>query len=211
MSFMHIRDPAQRRLLLLTAILFVSYRVSASRCRSSRSMSRGNWAWPTCGPAWRWEWPSSRRSPRAPTRERSPTSAARRWPSRAACCSTWLAFAILVASLLVEAPGQCLVWRAGDPSVALVGAFLAGLGCSMIFPAMGREVVRVVAPSLRGTALGAFAAFQDVAYGLTGPLAGWLADRAGVASVFLVGAAAAVLGLAIVLGLRCAAAVTAPA
>ncbi len=67
----------------------------------------------------------------------------------------------------------------------------------MIFPAMGREVVRLVEPHLRGTALGGFSAFQDIAYGLTGPVAGLLADRAGYSGVFLIGAGAAAAGLVI--------------
>lgn len=109
---------------------------------------------------------------------------------------------VAIGSLAVEALGQALIWSATGPVAALAGAFLTGLGCSMIFPAMGREVVRLVAPHLRGTALGGFSAFQDVAYGLTGPLAGLLADRAGYASVFLVGAGAAAAGFAIALWLR---------
>ena len=109
---------------------------------------------------------------------------------------------VAIGSLAVEAIGQTLIWSAGDPVLALVGAFLTGLGCSMIFPAMGREVVRLVAPHLRGTALGGFAAFQDLAYGLTGPLAGLLADRAGYGSVFLIGAVTAAAGFLIALGLR---------
>jgi predicted MFS family arabinose efflux permease len=47
-----------------------------------------------------------------------------------------------------------------------------------------------------------YTAFQDLAYGLTGPLAGLLADRAGYDSVFLIGAAAATAGLLIALCLR---------
>ncbi len=105
-------------------------------------------------------------------------------------------------SLAVEAIGQFLIWNANDPVLALVGAFLTGLGCSMIFPAMGREVVRLVEPHLRGTALGGFSAFQDLAYGLTGPLAGLLADKAGYGSVFLAGTITAVVGLLIALSLR---------
>jgi predicted MFS family arabinose efflux permease len=66
---------------------------------------------------------------------------------------------------------------------------------------MGREVVRLVEPHLRGTALGGFSAFQDLAYGLTGPLAGLLADRAGYDSVFLIGTVAAAAGLLIALSL----------
>jgi MFS family permease len=109
---------------------------------------------------------------------------------------------VAIGSLTVEAVGQTLIWSALNPIVALVGAFLTGLGCSMVFPAMGREVVRLVEPHLRGTALGGFTAFQDLAYGLTGPLAGLLADRAGYGSVFLIGAIAALAGLLIALGLR---------
>jgi hypothetical protein len=41
-------------------------------------------------------------------------------------------------------------------------------------------------------------------FGLTGPLAGFLADRAGYGSVFLIGAAAAAAGLLIALCLRSA-------
>ncbi|TWB17321.1 putative MFS family arabinose efflux permease [Nitrospirillum amazonense] len=109
---------------------------------------------------------------------------------------------VATGSLAVEAAGQVLVWSAHDPVLALAGAFMTGLGCSMIFPSMGREVVHLVPPHLRGTALGGFTAFQDLAYGLTGPLVGFLADRAGYGSVFLVGGAAAGLGVALSLYLR---------
>ena len=43
-------------------------------------------------------------------------------------------------------------------------------------------------------AVGAFAGFQDVAIGLTGPLLGGVAAAFAPASVFLVGTAAAVVG-----------------
>lgn len=109
---------------------------------------------------------------------------------------------VAVCSLAVEGLGQLLIWNAHAPLVALAGAFCTGLGCSMIFPAMGREVLHLVPPHLRGTALGGFSAFQDLAYGLTGPLAGILADRAGYGSVFLLGGVAAWAGLGVALSLR---------
>jgi MFS family permease len=109
---------------------------------------------------------------------------------------------VAIGSLAVEAVGQALIWSAPTPAIALAGAFLTGLGCSMVFPSMGREVVRLVEPHLRGTALSGFSAFQDLAYGLTGPIAGLLADRAGYNSVFLIGAVAAICGFIIALYLR---------
>jgi MFS family permease len=111
-------------------------------------------------------------------------------------------FRVAIASLAIEAIGQFVIWSAPSPTAALVGAFLTGLGCSLIYPAMGREVVKLVDPHLRGTAVGGFGAFQDLAYGLTAPIAGLLADRAGYGSIFLIGGLVASMGFLITLGLQ---------
>lgn len=102
---------------------------------------------------------------------------------------------VAIVSLTVEACGQYLLWLAPGPGLALFGALLTGLGCSMVFPAMGAEVVKQVPPHLRGTAIGGFVAFQDLAYGATGPVVGLLADHSSYSSVFLVGGLAATFGL----------------
>jgi predicted MFS family arabinose efflux permease len=59
-----------------------------------------------------------------------------------------------------------------------------------------------VLPANRGSAMGAFVAFLDIAYGLAGPAAGLVAGWFGYAAVYLLGAACALLGAAMVLSRR---------
>jgi MFS family permease len=102
---------------------------------------------------------------------------------------------VAAASMLIEAIGQALLWLAPNETVALAGALVTGIGCSLVFPSLGVEALKTIPPTSRGTAMGGFTAFQDVAYGVTGPITGVLATHYGYPSVFLVGTIAAVSGV----------------
>ncbi len=102
-------------------------------------------------------------------------------------------------SLMVEAIGQALVWGATHEGIALAGAFVTGLGCALVYPALGVEALKRVPPANRGSAIGAFAAFLDIAYGAAGPTAGLVAGHFGYAAVYVLGAASALLGAALIL------------
>ncbi|WP_242127932.1 arabinose transporter [Sphingobium sp. Sx8-8] len=105
-------------------------------------------------------------------------------------------------SLLIEAAGQAMLWAALHEAVGLTGAFVTGLGCALIYPALGVEALKRVPPANRGSALGAFAAFLDIAYGISGPVAGAIAGQLGYAAVYLFGAVSALIGAALVLAAR---------
>ncbi len=101
-------------------------------------------------------------------------------------------------SLVVEAVGQVMLWQAPTETAALTGALVTGLGCALVFPALGVEALKRVPPANRGSAMGAFVAFLDIAYGLAGPAAGIVAGRFGYGGVYLLGAACALAGAVLV-------------
>ena len=105
-------------------------------------------------------------------------------------------------SLVVEAIGQAVLWGAPHEIVALAGALVTGLGCALVFPALGVEALKRVLPANRGSAMGAFVAFLDIAYGLSGPTAGVIAGQFGYAAVYLFGVVCALLGAALLVTAR---------
>jgi MFS family permease len=111
-------------------------------------------------------------------------------------------YRIALWSLIVEASGQAILWSAHHEIVALAGALVTGLGCALIFPALGVEALKRVLPANRGSAMGAFVAFLDIAYGLSGPAAGVIAGQFGYAAVYLFGTLCALLGAALVITAR---------
>jgi MFS family permease len=111
-------------------------------------------------------------------------------------------YRVAVWSLVTEAIGQAMLWDASNEVVALAGALVTGLGCALVYPALGVEVLKRVPPANRGSAMGAFVAFLDIAYGLAGPAAGLVAGWFGYSAVYLLGAACALLGAVLVLSRR---------
>jgi MFS family permease len=103
--------------------------------------------------------------------------------------------AVAMGSLLVEAAGLLLVWSAQTSIMALAGTMLTGFGYSLVFPSLGVEAMRLVAPENRALALGGFLACFDLGLGAAGPVAGLFASTYGLPAAFLAAAGAALLSL----------------
>jgi predicted MFS family arabinose efflux permease len=86
--------------------------------------------------------------------------------------------------------------------MALAGAALTGVGFSLVFPSFGVAAVRKLGPENKGVALGAYVAFFDLALGVTGPLAGYIAGHLGYATIYALGALSAAVAALLSLSLR---------
>ena len=105
----------------------------------------------------------------------------------------------ILACFIIESLGLLLIWLAPSAWVAGIGAFLTGSGFSLVFPALGVEAVKQVEEQNQGTALGTYSAFLDLALGLTGPLAGWVAGYYDLATLYLLAAIVVVFAFLLIL------------
>jgi MFS family permease len=108
-------------------------------------------------------------------------------------------YTVGMVSLAIEIAGQLLLWLAVSKTMALAGCALTGIGFSLVFPAMGVEAVKKVKPEMRGSAMGAYTAFTDLALGITGPVAGLVASYAGYQAIYLFGTTCSLLSFVLVL------------
>lgn len=99
--------------------------------------------------------------------------------------------------VMAEAVGLVLIWGATGPEIAGLGAMLTGGGYAIGFQGFGVEAVKRAPPESRGSAMGAYVAFQDICMGMAAPLGGLLAAAAGIATVYLAAAAAALVAAAL--------------
>lgn len=95
---------------------------------------------------------------------------------------------VAMVSALVEALGLSVIWLSPSPVLAFVGAAVAGLGYSLVYPGFGVEAVKRAPPESRGLAMGAYTAFLDLALGLANPALGLVAAHTALNEVFLVSA-----------------------
>jgi len=105
-----------------------------------------------------------------------------------------------IVCLSVETLGLLALWQADTPYAAAAGAGLAGLGFSLVFPALGIEAVKLVPASNKGSALGAYSLFIDLSLGITGPLIGALASYFGMRHIYAFAMLMVFSGLALAIG-----------
>ncbi|MDB5137459.1 MAG: transport protein, partial [Mucilaginibacter sp.] len=98
---------------------------------------------------------------------------------------------VAMVCLLIELVGQLLIWKAPNAYAGISGAFLTGVGMSLIFPSFGIIAVKKVSLENRGMAMAAYNAFFDLGMGLTAPLAGLLAGNGNYSNIYIFGAIAA--------------------
>ncbi|RDS80341.1 MFS transporter [Dyella psychrodurans] len=105
----------------------------------------------------------------------------------------WLGgYRVAMASLAIETIGLITLCMASSAQMASAGAAIAGLGFSLVFPALGVEAVNRVPKHSRGSALGVYSVFMDVAMAVTGPVGGWIAGGMSYNAVYGFAAMAAV-------------------
>lgn len=108
-------------------------------------------------------------------------------------------FRVAIVSIIIQIAGQLCIGFSSTGWVAIAGCTLTGAGFSLVFPSLGVLAIKKVPPQMRGTALGAFAAFFDLALGVAGPVAGLLAGWFSYEAIYIFGALSCLLAVFVLL------------
>ncbi|MET3875778.1 MFS transporter [Chitinophaga sp. OAE865] len=106
-------------------------------------------------------------------------------------------YRVALISLVIEIAGQLFIGFASSREMAITGCALTGVGFSLIFPALGVLAIKKVDSHMRGTALGAYAAFFDLSLGFAAPVAGIIAGWYNYHAVYLFGGVSSLLAIVI--------------
>lgn len=107
-----------------------------------------------------------------------------------------------ICCIVAELIGLILLFFAREPSMALFGSAIAGLGFSLVFPALGVEAVHSAPPANAGASLAGYGLFIDISLGITGPLAGGVINIWGMPYLYAFCSVALLFGLILILVLQ---------
>lgn len=108
-------------------------------------------------------------------------------------------YKVTLVSLIIEIIGQLTIGYSTSKAMAIIGCSLTGAGFSLLFPSLGVLAIKKVKPQMRGTALGAYAAFFDLSLGLAAPIAGLIASWFTYQSVYIFGGISCLLAITVVI------------
>lgn len=115
------------------------------------------------------------------------------------CINRFGGLRVALACFGVEILGLVLVFFAPTSLVAMIGAFITGMGFSLVYPALGVVAVKRLPQQNQGSALATYSAFLDLSLGITGPLAGMLMAQAGIDAIYLGSALLVLIAMALAL------------
>jgi MFS family permease len=104
-------------------------------------------------------------------------------------------YKVALFSFIIEIIGQLFIYLSISKTMAITGCGLTGAGFSLIFPSLGVLAIKKVTPQMRGTALGAYAAFFDLSLGIAAPVAGLIATWFNYQLVYLFGGISCLLAV----------------